>query len=73
MQPSALTSLPQNTAKNAVLHRVENDIASLNRKISRLEQDPLGNDQLLSVYRLMLQSRTEVLRCLLETLHRDMH
>lgn len=73
MQPHALVSLPQSAAKNAVLHRVENDIASLHRKISRLEQDPLGNYQLLSVYRLMLQTRTEVLRCLLEALNRDMH
>ncbi len=71
MQRTALTNLPPDSAKFSVLHRVETDIASLNRKICQLQREPRGNDQLLAAYQLMLKTRTEVLACLLETLERD--
>ncbi|BFM21275.1 hypothetical protein [Gilvimarinus japonicus] len=73
MQRTALASLPPESAKFSVMHRVENDIVSISRKIQRLEHEPRGNAQLLAAYRLMLQTRTEVLACLLETLERDTH
>ncbi|WP_049723839.1 hypothetical protein [Gilvimarinus polysaccharolyticus] len=73
MPQIAFTSLPPESAKFSVMHRVESDIVSLNRKIQQLEHEPRGNDQLLAAYRLMLQTRTEVLRCLLEAMERNSH
>ncbi len=63
MQQAAKT-LPQDPIRVSVLQRVERDIAHLTDKIHALEQQPHANDQLLAAYRLMLQTRTEVLACL---------
>ncbi|UTF59970.1 hypothetical protein [Gilvimarinus sp. DA14] len=60
----------QDPARQEIKNRVEKDIAALNRKIVLLESEPRRNDQLLAAYRLMLQTRTEVLQCLS---NRDKH
>ncbi|MDO3386115.1 hypothetical protein QWI17_09735 [Gilvimarinus sp. SDUM040013] len=63
----AVSQFDNITAKDSVKHRVERDIASINQKIISLESEPRSNDQLLAAYRLMLKTRTEVLRCLTDT------
>ncbi|WP_020208323.1 hypothetical protein [Gilvimarinus chinensis] len=55
---------PQDPARLAIKTRVKKDIASLKRKILLLESEPRRNTQLLAAYRLMLETRTEVLECL---------
>lgn len=60
----------QDPARLAIKNRVEKDIAALNRKILLLESEPRRNTQLLAAYRLMLETRTEVLECLSQQDHR---
>ncbi|MBU2886120.1 hypothetical protein KO507_10140 [Gilvimarinus agarilyticus] len=63
--------LYDHSAKHSVKSRVERDIDSIQRKIATLEGEPRRNDPLLAAYRLMLQTRTEVLACLTDTLENE--
>ena len=63
---NATSQLHDVAVKHSVKHRVETDIDALSRKIIHLEGEPGANAQLLAAYRLMLKTRTEVLRCLLD-------
>ncbi|MDO3381941.1 hypothetical protein [Gilvimarinus algae] len=69
----AVSQFHDHSAKHSVKHRVERDIAALNRKIVHLENEPRCNDQLLAAYRMMLETRTEVLECLTRSLSHEEH
>lgn len=65
---NATAHLHEASLKHSVKHRVESDIATLNRKIVHLEHEPDANTQLLAAYRMMLKTRTDVLHCLLDSM-----
>lgn len=68
---NATAHLHDASLKHSVKHRVECDIATLNRKIDHLEREPGANTQLLAAYRMMLETRTDVLNCLLDSMAAD--
>ncbi|HEY7884361.1 MAG TPA: hypothetical protein VIC08_05380 [Cellvibrionaceae bacterium] len=63
---NATSQLHDASVKHSVKHQVESDIAALNRKIALMETEPSANLQLLAAYRMMLTTRTEVLKCLVD-------